>query len=208
MVGFVRREILHLHEPVKFFLLNFQTPSHSHNFLFARGWASIELGGVDGSRIYEFLQGVFIWFSQGFRYFSVISITNPLREKKTRSPLLAGKSIYGRKPKWITANQTKLSNFHVVSLHTKRVRAQDCLSYECTRSYGRSYEVPGAPSHLQKTLSWRHNIRWRNLTATAPSRTEREEIWRRTTRDPCSFVPPSPYSYSFHLHHCKRRSKL
>ena len=48
-------EILHLREPVNFFLLNCQTPFHSLDFLVARGRANLKLGGVDGLRICDFL---------------------------------------------------------------------------------------------------------------------------------------------------------
>ena len=95
-------EILHLREPVNFFLLICQTPFRSLNFLVARGRASLKLGGVDGSRIYDFLQGVFIWFSPGFRYFSVISNANPSREKKTCF------SIVWQEKAYMEGNQSEL----------------------------------------------------------------------------------------------------
>ena len=81
---------------------------------------------LDGSRIYDYLQGVFIWFSPGLYYFSIISNANPSRQKK--NPFfhcLAGKFIYGRKPTRITPTQANWSNFHIGRSFTRRTRMQD-----------------------------------------------------------------------------------
>ena len=56
----------------------------------------------DGLRIYDYLQGVFIWFSPGFHYFSVISNANPSREKKTRF------SIVWQEKSYMEGNQGRL----------------------------------------------------------------------------------------------------